>query len=1008
MQMRQGAPSLARPSSPSKRIARLADIPEATPGPNAFAQQAARMDQHRLAGNAFYQQQVAQRRVTPPTATHPAFRTGSDVDPFPLNVANNSQRESTATTMSHFINAGKEPALPPFRLVPSTGQMSIPTKRGVIEEEREQIVHEASGSDRERVPVYQTYVPTPKPASEEFTATPRKPRISLPNKKDVTSVDAPKSPRKNLFGKLRFTKFGGGTPSPSISTLASEHGLIEEGDIPPKAQAVLGASTSKNQLARSPSKQKKGLFSRKAAEVTDINTSNVTLVQKSGMNETVEPPRSANSIGILSQATSSGTDERPRTAGSVRRTPQSASTDPTHYSFTNGRHMLSQTFSGRGIYRAQDADQCPVQRTQSLKYMDSVVPPTPPAKNTPPDENVKKAAAASQLHTKLLHQTEGTPSKTAAGIVYTGGRLSPTKFGSYAHKEAPTLVTKPSIYSLHASVVPEMIEVGTFKDLKERIDGLGLEGFNTPAENYYRNSQEMTYSSSIYSTDWGARPSMIANTPRSGHRKTMDDLPTLREAMDERDRESHHTKQSSSSGMTIPIIYPGLASDPSVQDMTPHLNTRPASEEAVIMRQTGAGGMREDDDTPLHGRTHSRNDSDGPNHSLAADVIKDPSAGEVIDAGLFSTPAPEDSPETIHSSPASYNHPSAMPSPLYYLPATIYIPPPKKVRGRRKGDGTPSTVKGEEGLGIFGHQSSAPGSPPRCNNMFENAPVFAAHATARKRASPRTTTNALADDRNVNVDPRKPQVAGEDSAEQRDLVLALLNKILERDNAIQSIRGEVYATNTRLDTTHTRLNERLAAMEHSQSHSPPTSYGFDGSSSQHELDERSNQQYVATSINGSVDNRKADADSRKPGMAGAGHVDKQDLVLGLLNKILERDNDMRAIRDEAYATNARLDKRLVAMKPQQGSPPSTPFGRNGSPSQYDQSERSNQHRVATSFAHDFYRERPQSPNSADAVSSVASHTEADTIAELREANRQLVGMVHGLAAKFEEMQRKIG
>ncbi|KAK5127869.1 hypothetical protein LTR85_004986 [Meristemomyces frigidus] len=885
MQPRQPSHSSLRPPSPAKRTVILPGIPEINPGPNAFAQQAARMERHRLEGNAFYQQEVQKRRVTPPTTTHPALRSRGNFESLaPLVVDTDFHRESTVTTMSPFINAGREKS-PELKLVPSCVQLAEPTQRGFIEEQREQMIHEASGSDEERIPVYNTFVPTPKPASAEFAkpaTTPRKPRVSLP-KKAVTVADAPRSPKRNFFDRLRMTRLGGGS-SPSLPAMENADGELEESEVPPKAQAVLGASPSKNSLTRTPSKQKKGLFAlRKVAEVTDVDTSNASHVRKS---------------------TSTTTDEPPHTASTVVKTPQTAISDPTHYSFQTEGRVASHTLSDRGGHQVQVAGGCLVQRSQSLKYIDHVPPPTPPAKNTPPHEKAKQDAAAAGVPKWVpKYQAESTPSKGLEGIISTSDRLSPTKFGSYGHKETPRLVTKPSIYSLHASVVPELTESNAFEEMKARIDGLGLEGFNMPTENYYHRSPEMVYSPSIYSNDWGARPSVIVRTPRSGHRKTMDDLPTLPEAPSEKDRSSNETKKSSSSGGTIPICYPGLSMDPSVTDFVPTLRAAPVPAD----QQEGqpVHERRDGEDIPNHGHTHSREHSHSPRHSVAAneldeDYQKSPHYVEgisLLSAGSFAVPLTGELQQPEQSSPASFNCPSAMPSPLHYLPATVYTPSvSRRLRARQDENATPSVILQGDGLGIGVEAQSASGPHCRGNNIFESAPVLAAPPGPNITADPFSTVSRDVEAPKTDVDPHK-RGAATHQADKQDQMLDMLNKILTRNVDVVTFRDE-------MREAHTRIDERLAAVEGMKTSPLPPAYGLDGSSSQPE----------------------------------------------------------------------------------------------------DEAERK-KHRIATSFAHEFYRHTP--PSSAGANGDTAFPPDSDTIASLQETNRQLTEMVRGFAAKLEEMQKRM-
>jgi len=127
---------------------------------------------------------------------------------------------------------------------------------------------------------------------------------------------------------------------------SSESFVVEEAGIPVKAQAVLGASSSKLGLMRSPSKQRKAFISRKAAQLGDIATSVTSASRKSGATDVQSAPR-----------TGSTTATTPQTA-------QTSLSDPTHYSYVNGKRIPSQTLSDRGAHQHQGASKCAIQRSR--------------------------------------------------------------------------------------------------------------------------------------------------------------------------------------------------------------------------------------------------------------------------------------------------------------------------------------------------------------------------------------------------------------------------------------------------------------------------------------------------------------------------------------------------------------------------------------------------------------------------------------------------------------------
>ncbi|KAK0325325.1 hypothetical protein LTR82_003607 [Friedmanniomyces endolithicus] len=780
-----------RPPSPYGHTVTLPGIPEVRPGHNAFAQQAARMERYRFDGNAFYQQEVQKRTGTPPSMIHPALceRSNSDASSL-LGIDSQTLRESSVTTMSAFINAGKKPS-PPLTFVPSNGHFAEPTIRGYIEERREQLVHEASGSDEDRTPVYQTYAPTPKTSNSEFashtpggSATPRKHRISLP-RKDTTNFGGdgvPSSPRRTFFDRLRMPKFNGSTPSPSMTTLNSaESFVVEEAGIPVKAQAVLGASSSKLSLVRSPSKQRKAFMSRKAAQLSDIATS----VTSASRNQE-QQKRKAHHVPVA----------------------------------LSRRHRIL--------------------RRQSLKYFDPGVPPTPPAKNTPPGQKAQNDVPTSTSTRVPFHKAESTPSKPPLGRVSTSERHSPTKFGSYGHKETPRLVTQPSIYSLHASVVPGNMEATTFEEMKARIDGLGLEGFSLPNEthyNHHQNSPEMVYSPSIYSGEWSVRNSVMSRYSHHGHRLSFTDLPSLAEMPDECEKSGHSTKKSSSSGGTIPICYPELASDPSVYDLTSQhkVHVRSHTSPDVGHFKLNIFDLA---DAPVHGRTRARDHSHSPMRSMGFDTDSPIHSleGDKVDVCLFATPSREDMVERYNASPAQSDHPSAMPSPLHYLPATTYTPPSKTSR-RHLMDRTPVSRSRENahlgrhsGLGIHHCEVSLLDLPLQDQNILEKAPVLKASPRRLDRLVQRSTGAGI-DEQGEDVDPEKFGYATQAQTKnsKMDKMLEMLDKLTTRNDDLEAMREEMRATNARLDA-------RLAAMEDVQRHSPSPSssamgFGLDGASS---------------------------------------------------------------------------------------------------------------------------------------------------------------------------------
>ena len=773
MRMRQTAPLLARPTSPERKLAvTLEGIPEATPGPNAFAMEAARLERHRLDSNAFYQQEVQRRKVTPLTSIHPALRPRSNSDPP------TPPRLSSCTTMSPFVNAGKEKEnSPPLKLVPGMSYVAEPTERGCIEEHREQVLHARSGSKDERIPVF---IPTPKMSSNAFAKQAEPAATRVDKQKEATIPDQPtKTPKKSLFEKLRLTTNMLGISSPAAWT--HDHVQLEadtEEKMPVKAKAVfgtsppkgkartsLGPSPSKSNLPRSPSKRK-GFFSRKNSEIPSINASKAAATRRSADYE-----------------------HQPTTASTVVMTPPTAHSDPTHYSY-QGKRLASQAHSDQSPNKEKEANQCLVTRSQSLKYFDHVVPPTPPTKDTPPDEKAKKEAALKAKSSRVpFHDDQTTPSKSPTGVVSTSDRLSPTKFGGYGHRETATLITRPSMYSLHASVVPNLTEASTFEEMKARIDGLGLEGFNMPPENTRSPDPAMGYTPSIYSTQFSPRPNsafarISPATPHGQfHSKEV----------------STDTKSSSSNG-EIPVYYPGLAKDPSFNNMIPAQNGDDNAKTKKCRRSELL-----DTKVPWHGYTHSRDHSRSPRHSVSS---------------LFARPVEDDLNEVYYDSPTSFSHASATPSPLQFLPATTYTPPPPRRSSKRPLRQQQQPIEAKDWATENTPVTNPPArtsstSPTRGKGVFENAPSLPAQGSKAnsRNGSPENSLRGVPTDADINVDPLKISPGKSPSGEKLDRMIHMLNQLKARNGEINTMRDEMRASNARLD-------QRLSAVEGSQRASP--------------------------------------------------------------------------------------------------------------------------------------------------------------------------------------------
>ncbi|GAB7364365.1 hypothetical protein MBLNU230_g4908t1 [Neophaeotheca triangularis] len=848
----------SRPGSPTRHNPTLQDIPEANPGPNAFAQQATRMDQHRYNSNAFYQQQQDRRNNSVVSAIHPAYRHRAVSDRTPSKKSEGDGgdvRDSTMTTMSPFINAGRQPlqgqatsGSPELKLVPEGGEYAMPTRRGWIEERDEQAKHAASGAEDERTPVFH---PTPKDNSNEFS------KLPTPKKKTRHSeggpTERPKSPKKGLLERFRMSNRGNTAPPTE-----------PEENVPPKAQAVLGTSPSNASLTRSPSNKKKGIFSRKAVLGLDTH---VNIAKASGLRNT----KNTNVVVNESPVTAKSTNV-PST-----KTPQTASTDSPNTQ-SQDKRIISQTLSERGVDKQQHADACMVARSQSLNYFDRRIPPTPPAKNTPPEEKAKKEFESQSGRTpgKQGYQQAGdedqTPSRRPVNaasefdnspgdikFINASDRLSPTKYGSYGHRHEASIQKQASVRSFEAAVVTDPKGVKTFdQSTLPDVGGLGITNANFAMDNPGNN----IYSPSIYQSNWQSESVTSSPNPNplegflSKNRNSPEQQPKVL------DRDDAHQKSSSNdSKETIEVCYPDLANDPNylrqLRPQNPNHSTDSfwSNRISVVHDDTPSDTIK-----PQHGATHSRDHSKSPHHSM--------------DTGIFARPIERPG---NNMSPQSF-HPSAMPSPLEFLPATTYVPgdqdrvsrkkgreetldpqatPKAKVKvakrskntrtivklgtmetptktkshktktktgpvpdGRRKIDMPetpvrPASPRNTEYIGGAVHENKEDFSFPTPRaNVLANAPKLShSRPTSPLRIVPPT--------QNLNVDPQKisPTTPIDETSDKLDTLLSMFHKlnthILARDKDIADLRTEMRAN-------HLELSDRLDIVERKQAEADRT------------------------------------------------------------------------------------------------------------------------------------------------------------------------------------------
>jgi hypothetical protein len=678
-----------------------------TPGPNAFAARAAEADAHRLRSNAFYQQAIAAedaRRqavqdkkmadsldLTPPTAVHPALRENFRVG--------DSSPTSNLKANQMVVAKAKSSQTPPLKLIPDEGFQGKPTDREFIESFHEEL---DPNETEHSVVKY-----TPKLGSSEFSksvgpATPHKKKGGLFNR--VVSEDQPGSPKKTLREKFGLTATRTSQASEPTSAYTVTRGDSGGELLPPKVTAVLiTPSKKKTALGRSPSRRF-GNFARKASDA--IFSSEMTKARRL-------------SLGNDQPAISTST-RRPNFSASVSHKTPAREQRPKVARYASQPQRPSR--SGRYQDMPVDpADIVDVIGAQSLQYGDGQNPPTPPAKDTPPQEKKLKAQKEEAdrilkahkercenkaevinktLHTKqviaatpkremqqrpeskltspLRHKKfeDDTPTRDTVKLMGADGRTSPTKYGGYARTHLPNIVNAPSVHSMHGSYVADLHEEPSLQDVNS-----GLDGLHDIPENFYKGDPKVDHSPSLYEEDWSTHGNV-------SHKASVDTLHTT--------------------GM--------FKLSPSIPDVLEKV--RQLSYPALPASATQARQLPPKIRTPSKGspffkaRSSSRSSSIGTIPCLYPGLASDPSRMnllEGLDTRRGSAPPnmgteghydslmdlsdqSDDEDDLPQASPNGYSHPSAEPSPLFvnppeFSPVVKSTPPrktltPSRSRGR--------------------------------------------------------------------------------------------------------------------------------------------------------------------------------------------------------------------------------------------------------------------------------------------------------------------------------------
>ncbi|KXT06793.1 hypothetical protein AC578_7090 [Pseudocercospora eumusae] len=760
----------------------LLSVQSRHPGRNAFSEEALRHNRYMLATNAFVQQEFSRRENTPPSMVHPALRHNFDLldtsrplpklDPEEVkrHMAEH-QRDSDVTTMSPFLAAGQEES-PVLDLATTPENTPQPTQRAFIEDRRESHDHKLSGREEERVPVYKH---TPKPAAEEF-ATPQTASTKKTDEiKAQQQTPVAKSPKKGFFSRLGWSARGkAATPQPASDTTAE---TPDGTQMSVKARAMLVDPPPIRGLIRSPSKPK-GLFSRRTSDAAEITSAA----------KRPDPPRAATSLG--------------------HRTPQ------------NITWQLPRSTSKKKLDAAQKANDERTQRntqanttlgrSHSLKHQDNGnAPPTPPAKDTPP-ELVAQRRLASQQSQLAQSFSNDTPSRKPQVITPSISITPTTRQASFGHRGQGTLVTQASMYSMRASVVADAMDPSAFNDAKSRINALGIEGFSMPDECNQRRSV-IEYSPSAYSPDEN-RKSVLHFPQRAGSRiekklRLQTSMNTLREP-------AHVAQDSQSTTGTIPMIYPELAKDPSIASFMEY-------DSSILMPPEP-----EDPDSPSPQPGDFDRAYVDVQKMVKDEMVESPVSpqSEVSTEGLFAIPLKR-TPQRPEHSPMT-NHPSAMPSPLRntsgeaYLPSSTFQPPvpwPKKdskTAQRLRLQKVSEEQKISDGLPSPDELPWTPGGRPKPKpSIFDNRPHLTRPKDLVIRQSPplggaKWPVNG--GDPEKSPCARSPSPRSSSRSKDSDQLQQLSDRVL---SMAQDYETKIEELNDSARAENARLHQRLASIE---------------------------------------------------------------------------------------------------------------------------------------------------------------------------------------------------
>lgn len=413
-------------------------------GNNTSVRSSEDVENHRLNSNAFYQQRkrfpvrTSSKRSNPLVGRVP---TTPETPQVVTGISNANIQRSQSTRRNYRQRRDKKRPSPLQVASKSVERPAThPTQRAEIEARTEKKLFKMMGVTPD--------TPTSLDDGEDPNAPPVIARYDYTKQKDQKTK--PKSPKRKFLGlNISMPNFGAAPPTPthdSIPMTPSGH------DVPPKAAQILGSVNAKKRSPTATSQlNQSSAADDESAEAVFPQLYNGTPIPKLEPNKTVSHKRN-NSAG------------NPPRAVDVKE-----------------KHQTSQSSPG-------------VERSQSLRYFDNDTPPTPPAKNTPPQRK---------------NTPPGMPDQ-GQGIVIGSVPLHKTKFGnkSVGPFELPgdsnVMGNSPGIFSMKA-IVEEQHEAAHAvftQHANEKTETLSDEGPKTGSSGQRSTSSgrlpATTYSPSIY------------------------------------------------------------------------------------------------------------------------------------------------------------------------------------------------------------------------------------------------------------------------------------------------------------------------------------------------------------------------------------------------------------------------------------------------------------------------------------------------------------------------------